>query len=110
VTIGRDVIISNYVMISDNDSHPVSPKLRREMSASDHDGELWTWKHAKSAPVTIEDNVWIGRRVLVTKGVTIGKGSIVAAGSVVSKSVPPYSLCFGNPCVIRAGIYEEADG
>lgn len=48
-------------------------------------------------PVAIEDDVWIGSRCLILKGVTIGHHSVIAAGSVVRHSVPPYSLVVGNP-------------
>ena len=51
----------------------------------------------QSAPVIIEDRVWIGCNVIVLAGVTIGRGSIIAAGSVVTKSVPPGMLVAGNP-------------
>jgi serine acetyltransferase len=26
------------------------------------------------------------------------EGCVVGAGSVVTKTMPPYSICFGNPC------------
>lgn len=48
-------------------------------------------------PIVIEDDVWIGSRSLIMKGVRIGHGSIIAAGSVVTKSVPPYEIWGGNP-------------
>lgn len=47
--------------------------------------------------VVIEDDVWVGARAVILKGVTIGRGSIVAAGAVVTKSVPPYSVVAGVP-------------
>jgi acetyltransferase-like isoleucine patch superfamily enzyme len=50
-----------------------------------------------SAPVRIEDRVWIGCNVIVLAGVTIGQGSVVAAGSVVTRDVPPGTLVAGNP-------------
>ena len=49
------------------------------------------------APITIENDVWIGAKVTVLGGVTIGNGSIVAAGSVVTKDVKPYSIVGGVP-------------
>jgi len=46
--------------------------------------------HATSAPVEIEDYVFIGPRVTILPGVKIGKGAIVAAGAVVTKDVLEY--------------------
>ena len=47
--------------------------------------------------VIIEDDVWIGARVIILPGVTIGKGAIIGAGSVVTKSIDPYQLVGGVP-------------
>lgn len=47
--------------------------------------------------VTIGNDVWIGRRVIILPGVTIGEGSILGAGAVVAKDIPPYSVAVGNP-------------
>ncbi|WP_231620994.1 DapH/DapD/GlmU-related protein [Pseudoalteromonas sp. NZS71] len=107
IDIGNEVIISNNVIITDNDSHPTSVSARSDMSRSDHNGPLWHWEHARQAPVIIEDNVWIGRQVMIMKGVKIGKGSIIASGTVVTKNVPEFSLCFGNPCIIKPNKYNE---
>ena len=50
----------------------------------------------------IEDDVWIGYRVIINAGVSIGKGSVVASGSIVTKNIPPYTIVGGNPAkVIR---------
>lgn len=61
-------------------------------------------------PVVIEDDVWIGRRVIILPGVTIGKGSVVGAGSVVAKSVPPYSVAVGNPAKVIKNRLEIQNG
>jgi maltose O-acetyltransferase len=47
--------------------------------------------------VIIQDDVWIGARVIILPGVTVHKGSILAAGSIVTKDVPEYSIVGGNP-------------
>ncbi|MES9906409.1 MAG: acyltransferase [Sedimenticola sp.] len=47
--------------------------------------------------VKIEDDVWIGAKSIILRGVTIGEGSIVAAGSVVTKDVPKFAVVGGNP-------------
>lgn len=51
----------------------------------------------ETRPITIEDDCWIGRRVIILPGVTIGKGSVIGAGAVISKDIPPYSIAVGNP-------------
>lgn len=47
--------------------------------------------------VIIEDDVWIGARVIILKGVHIKKGAIIGAGSVVTKDVGEYEIVGGNP-------------
>jgi len=49
----------------------------------------------------IDDDVWIGARVIVLPGCKhIGKGVIIGAGSVVTKDVPDYAIIGGNPAKI----------
>lgn len=102
IAIGENVIIANNVILLDNNNHPTSPEMRLRMSACEDfmNDELWSWKYADSAPVTVEDNVWIGRDARILKGVTVGKGSIVALGAIVTHDVPPYSIVAGNPAKV----------
>ncbi len=89
IEIGNNVIISENVMIRDSDNHAINGRK-------------------KSSPIIIEDDVWIGARAIILKGVTIGKGSVVAAGAVVTRDVPPYSLVGGVPAkVLRSDIKWE---
>ncbi len=74
IEIGRDVKIGWDVVIMDTDLHG-------------HSGQL-----AQTRPVVIEDNVWIGCRALILKGVRIGHGAIIAAGAIVTKDVPPLAV------------------
>ena len=53
-----------------------------------------------TAPIKIEDGVWIGARAIVLPGVTIGEGAVVAAGSVVTRNVDPWSVVGGNPAKV----------
>lgn len=45
----------------------------------------------------IDDDVWIGARVTLMRGVTVGRGAIIAAGAVVTKNVEPYTIVGGVP-------------
>ncbi|MGH7771211.1 MAG: DapH/DapD/GlmU-related protein [Candidatus Binatia bacterium] len=47
--------------------------------------------------IVVEDDVWIGNRVIVLDGLRIRKGAVIGAGSVVTKDVPPYTVVVGNP-------------
>lgn len=51
-----------------------------------------------SAPIILEDDVWIGANAVVCGGVTIGKGSVIGAGSVVTHSIPAGVVAAGVPC------------
>lgn len=47
--------------------------------------------------VIVESDVWIGRNVTLLSGVHIGRGCTIGACSVVTKDMPPYTVCVGNP-------------
>ena len=49
-------------------------------------------------PITIGDQAWVAAKCFVAPGVTIGDGTIVASGSVVTKDMPEWQICGGNPC------------
>ncbi|WP_140368074.1 acyltransferase, partial [Vibrio parahaemolyticus] len=51
-------------------------------------------------PPVIEDDVWIGRNVVIKHGITIGKGAIVGACSLVTKDVPSYAIVGGVPAKV----------
>lgn len=51
----------------------------------------------RTAPIVIEDDVWVAHGAILLPGVRIGARSVVAAGSVVTRDVPADSLAMGNP-------------
>lgn len=87
--IGNNVKIGGCVLITDTDAHPMDYMARR----SSNEG-------TKSAPVVIEDDVWVGAHCIILKGVTIGARSIIGAGSVVTKNIPADCVAAGNPCKV----------
>ncbi len=80
--------------------------IAREAVIRDYDGHyIEDLNYRTAKPVWIGDNVWVGYRAMILKGVTIGDGSIVAANAVVTKDVPPHSIVAGNPAkIIRTNI------
>lgn len=88
VSIGKNCAISWDVCILDRDYH------------------YFNSNKEEAKEIIIEDNVWIGCRATILKGVKIGKGSVIAANSVVTKDVPERCCVAGNPAkVIKENIY-----
>lgn len=88
IRIGEDCQIGPNVQLLTS-THPIDPQPRRD-------------KLEAAAPITIEDNVWLGGGVIVCPGVTIGANSVIGAGSVVTKDIPAGVVAVGNPArVIR---------
>lgn len=85
VVIGNRVLIGSGAVISDQDAHPINPEERRKGLPG------------CSSPVVIEDDVFVGARAIILKGVTIGRGSVIGAGAIVARPIPPYSIVVGNP-------------
>ena len=49
--------------------------------------------------IIIGNDVWIGPGVTLFNGITIGDGAVIGAMTVVAKSVSPYAVVAGNPCI-----------
>ncbi|MFQ5750684.1 MAG: serine O-acetyltransferase [bacterium] len=58
----------------------------------------------------IGDNVLIGVGAKIIGEITIGDNCKIGANSVVAKSIPPDSIVFGNPCMIKGTIAHKASG
>jgi maltose O-acetyltransferase len=93
ITIGNRVLISHDVNIHDGTAHSQNAEERhlhyKQILESGHPKSWDQLPGVDSAPIVIEDDVWISFGVTILKGVHIGKGSIIAAGSLVTKDVPP---------------------
>ena len=93
VRIGDGCLLGADVIISDSDFHAVDPEARRDPARA----------FESAAPVRIGNNVFLGARAIVLKGVSIGDNTVVGAGSVVTRDLPKNVIAAGNPCrVIRA--------
>lgn len=84
VVLGSNIKIGPQTMIMDSDFHDIS----------DHN------KEGVSKPIIIGDDVWLGARCTILKGVTIGTGAVVAVGAIVTKDVPAKTLVAGVPAKV----------
>lgn len=95
VVIGDDVLIASKVFITDHNHGCYSGEnLESSPEESPSNRELY------SAPVTIDDRVWIGESVSIMPGVRIGEGAVIGAGSVVTKDVDKNTIVVGVPAKI----------
>ena len=99
ITIGRHCRIASGVQMMDSSGHASEPAARQDGAPPEVDDVK---------PITIGDNVWIGRRVTVMPGVTIGEGSIVSSGAIVMTDVAPFTVVAGNPAR-KVGILPRPD-
>lgn len=109
ITVGNDVTMAWDITIYDHNSHSIYWEERKNdnhqcyQDYMNHNGNNIVnkdWSNVKSAPIVIEDKVWIGFGVTVLKGVTIGEGAVIGAKSVVTKNIPAWSVAVGNPAQI----------
>ena len=56
--------------------------------------------YGNSIEIVIEDNVWLGNRVIILPGTHIGEGAIIQAGSVVVGEIPKYGIAGGHPAKV----------
>lgn len=92
VEIGNHVLIGADTIIMDTNFHSLDYSIRgTSKEGYQHKGTINT------APVVIGDNVFIGTRCIINKGVNIGEGAIIAAGSVVVTDIPAWEVWGGNP-------------
>lgn len=100
IIIGNRVLISHNVNIHDNNSHPLDSKLRHIDFQYIKSIGLQKENFLNEKEIIIEDDVWIGFNSTILKGVRIGKGAIIGSNTVITKDVPEYSICVGNPSKI----------
>lgn len=92
VEIGPYCHIGHYTFIMDNGQHDVVRHMQLP----------------PSAPVVIEDNVWIGSKAIILPGVRIGCRAVIGAGSIVTRDVPAKCVAAGNPARVLRYLTEIA--
>jgi acyl-CoA synthetase (AMP-forming)/AMP-acid ligase II/acetyltransferase-like isoleucine patch superfamily enzyme/acyl carrier protein len=98
VEIGKHVMMSDRVFITDNNHLTDHPDLPISLQGND-----------MGRPVIIEDHCWIGINAVILPGVRIGRHSVVSSSSVVGCDVPPFVVVAGNPARIVRKLCEGGE-
>lgn len=119
-SIGRYCSVATGVRIGDRD-HPTdwlsSSPFQYQTSRFAFSRMADSYDHIakRSGPYTFDNDgprigndVWIGARVTILRGLTIGDGAVVAASAIVTKDVPPYAIVGGVPARIIRFRFDEA--
>jgi acetyltransferase-like isoleucine patch superfamily enzyme len=90
VTIGRECVIADRVMLIDFDHGMVEVERPIRLQG------IYT------RDVRVGNNVWIGYGACILRGVTVGDNAVIGTSAVVTKDVPPNAIVAGVPArVIR---------
>lgn len=87
ISIGNNTQIGSGCCIYDTDFHSIDYLLRRDMKTD----------KPIEKEVVIGNDVFIGARSMILKGVHIGDGAVIGAGSVVTRNIPEFEIWAGNP-------------
>lgn len=104
IIIGKYCAIANgckIITLNHDYNYPViQGTFYKKFFNMQHPGELKQPpnKERTKGNVVIGNDVWIGEDVFIGSGVIIGDGCCIGAKSVVTKNLPPYTICVGQPC------------
>lgn len=98
VGIANDAIIYNQALVTLGNRCVISQGSH--LCTGTHDYESPGFElYAK--PITIGAHAWVAAECFVHPGITIGEGTVIGARSVVTRDMPAWMVCAGNPCEPR---------
>jgi len=95
VAIGRETEFLNFAPVHIHSMTVVSQHCY--LCTGTHD---YTHPHfpLRFAPIEIGSECWVAARAFVGPGVSVGNGAVIGACSVVTREMPEWMICAGNPC------------
>lgn len=103
ITIGCNVIVNKNSLLDGRGGLTIGNNVDIAQ-----DSIIWTAQHDYNddyhkfitAPVEIEDYVWVGSRAMILPGTKIKRGAVVASGAVVTKDVEELKVVGGIPAKV----------
>lgn len=84
IVVGADCLLAEASLM-DTDMHSLGAD-RRQPGAP-----------VRSAPVVLEENVWVGQWAILLRGTRVGRNSVVSSGAVCAREYPANVVIMGNP-------------
>ena len=84
IVVGADCLLAEASLM-DTDMHSLRVDRR-------HPGAPVT-----SAPIVLEENVWVGQWAILLRGTHVGRNSVVSSGAVCARQYPANVVIMGNP-------------
>jgi acetyltransferase-like isoleucine patch superfamily enzyme len=115
--VGRGIEIGNFCNITEHciiqagglvqlgNFVGLGPRTTILAASDDYEGNglightvLNKYRNTTFKDVIINKHAHIGMGCIIMPGVEIGEGCSIGSGSLVTKSMPPWTICYGSPC------------
>lgn len=99
--IGKFVSIASHTRINPG-NHPMERASQHHFSYRSAAyglgaDDVVVFDNRRARGVEIGHDTWIGHGAVIMPGRRIGIGAVIGAGTIVTKDVPDYAVCIGNP-------------
>lgn len=109
VVIGNNVTVKSGVQLWDGlrimDGVFIGPNVT---FTNDNTPRSKKYPHSFSS-IVVRKGASIGANSTIVGAIEIGEYALIGAGSVLTKSVPPFTLWFGNPAVQKGYVTEDGE-
>lgn len=115
VKVGRNTWIGPFTLLDGSGDLEIGSNcsISAGVQIYTHSAVEWAVTNSKASywyeHVIIGDCVFVGPNTVISMGVEIKSHVIIGANSFVDRDLPPYTLCYGNPCRPRRRIAVEGD-
>ncbi len=107
VGIANDAEIYNPAPITIGEGATISQGAY--LCGASHDYAKWQFPLV-SRPIQVGAHAWVAARAIVHMGVNVAEGCVIGGGSVVTRDMPAWSVCAGNPCRVLKSYRKEGPG
>ncbi|MBN1871716.1 MAG: WcaF family extracellular polysaccharide biosynthesis acetyltransferase [Candidatus Omnitrophica bacterium] len=95
VCVGRGTLCYSMAKITLGDKVVISQGAHLCTGSHDYENPRFP---LYARPIKVGASSWIAAEAFVSPGVAIGEGAVIGARSVVTKDMPAWTVCAGNPC------------